>query len=103
MNHEAVTTRTGQPVPVAHGRRTADERHLFQRMQAFEDAIDYRRARVAAPCADCATAGPGERCDDHARDLELIDGYAQEVSRSARALDALAAIRPPRPRLAPSA
>jgi hypothetical protein len=54
----------------------------FQRLQAFEDAIAYRRARVALPCPDCETAPPGQRCDDHARDLELIAEYLQTVRRS---------------------
>jgi hypothetical protein len=57
-------------------------------MQAFEDAIAYRRARVAAECTDCMAAEPGEKCDDHARDLDLIGEYAQEIDRSSRALDA---------------
>lgn len=51
------------------------ERGRFQRLQALEDAIAYRRARVTAPCPDCALAAPGRKCDDHARDLELIAEY----------------------------
>jgi hypothetical protein len=47
----------------------------FQRLQALEDAISYRRARVTAPCPYCALAAPGRKCDDHARDLELIAEY----------------------------
>jgi hypothetical protein len=54
----------------------------FQRLQAFEDAIAYRRARVALPCPDCEAAPPGQKCDDHARDLELIAEYLQTVRRS---------------------
>ena len=58
------------------------ERGRFQRLQALEDAIDYRRARVAAPCPDCAAAAPGRKCDDHARDLRLIAEYLQAIQRS---------------------
>jgi len=47
----------------------------FQRIQALEAAIAFRAGRVAGPCSDCAAAGPGSRCDDHDRDLELIAGY----------------------------
>jgi hypothetical protein len=100
MEHEAGTTSTGQATYGPHRRPTARERCLFQRMQAFEDAIAYRRARGKAPCPDCAAAEPGEKCDDHACDLGLIDGYAQEIERSASALDALAADRSVRTRLA---
>jgi hypothetical protein len=52
----------------------------FQRLQALEDAIAYRRARVAVPCPDCGAAGPGGRCDDHACDLHLIAGYQQAAT-----------------------
>src|ERR1700722_15303250 len=58
------------------------DRGLFQRMQAFEDAVDYRRARGPAPCRDCGTAAPGEKCDDHSRDLELIAEYREAIRRS---------------------
>ena len=51
------------------------ERGRFQRLQALEDAIAYRRARATAPCPHCALATPGRKCDDHARDLELIAEY----------------------------
>ena len=51
------------------------ERGRFQRLQALEYAIAYRRARVTALCAYCALAAPGGKCDDHARDLELIAEY----------------------------
>ena len=45
------------------------ERGRFQRLQALEDAIAYRRARVTAPCPYCALAAPSRKCDDLARDL----------------------------------
>jgi hypothetical protein len=51
------------------------ERSQFQRLQALEDAIAYRRARAAAPCPDCTASG--RTCDDHACDLNLITAYQQ--------------------------
>jgi hypothetical protein len=51
------------------------ERGWFQHLQALEDAIAYRRARVTAPCPDCTASG--HRCDDHACDLNLIADYQQ--------------------------
>ena len=48
-----------------------------QRLQALEDAIAYRRARVSAPCPDCTASG--HMCDDHACDLNLIAAYQQTV------------------------
>jgi Histidine kinase-like ATPase domain len=59
----------------------AMRRALFQRMQAFEDATAYRQARVALPCPACVAGEPGRRCDDHARDLELIAGYSEALQR----------------------
>jgi hypothetical protein len=50
-------------------------RGQFQRLQALEDAIAYRRARVTAPCPDCLPGRP--KCDDHACDLNLIAAYQQ--------------------------
>jgi len=52
----------------------------FQHLQALEDAIKYRRARVAGPCTDCG-ATPDGRCDDHGRDLGLIGEYEQTARR----------------------
>jgi len=57
-------------------------RARFQLLQALEDAIAYRRARVAAPCPDCGSAGAGRRCDEHACDLNLIAAY-QRTARAA--------------------
>jgi hypothetical protein len=51
------------------------ERGRFQRLQALEDAIAYRRARATASCPNCGPAPLGRKCDDHARDLELIAEY----------------------------
>jgi hypothetical protein len=58
------------------------ERSRFQRLQSLEDAIAYRRARVSAPCADCGPEASGRRCDEHARDLELITEYQQTIQQS---------------------
>jgi hypothetical protein len=53
------------------------ERGWFQHLQALQDAIAYRRARVTAPCPECTAIG--HRCDDHACDLDLIADYQQTV------------------------
>jgi hypothetical protein len=53
----------------------AVHRGWFQHLQALEDAIAYRRARVSAPCPDCTASG--QKCDDHACDLNLIAAYQQ--------------------------
>jgi hypothetical protein len=76
------------PHPTAHDTNVTtvpSQRHLshsgavqpgwFQHLQALEDAIAYRRARVSAPCPDCTA--DGRRCDDHACDLHLIAAYQQ--------------------------
>ena len=52
---------------------TATVQAQCQRLQALEDAIAYRRARVSAPCPDCTASG--HMCDDHACDLNLIAIY----------------------------
>jgi hypothetical protein len=57
---------------------TDAERDHFQRLQAIEDAIAYRAARLAAPCSDCGQS----RCDDHATDADLITVYRWSCSRS---------------------
>lgn len=67
------------------------ERGRFQRLQALEDAIAYRRARVSVPCGDCEAAGPDQKCDDHARDLQLIAEYLDTVERSVLLLSRAAA------------
>jgi hypothetical protein len=58
-----------------HRDLTATVRAECQHLQALEDAIVYRRARVTAPCPDCAASG--QMCDDHACDLDLIAAYQQ--------------------------
>jgi hypothetical protein len=58
----------------------------FQRLQALEDAIRYRTARLAAPCPDCEPGG--SRCDEHACDARLIAGYQQAASQLAGSMTA---------------
>lgn len=54
-----------------------EERRRLGRVQALDDAMDYRLARVAAPCGDCEKAAGG-KCDDHSSDLDLIEFYRHE-------------------------
>jgi hypothetical protein len=62
---------------VARGPRDGGQRHW---LQALEDAIKFRQARVIEPCADCGSVVG--KCEDHARDLDLIAEY----HRTARSL-----------------
>ena len=61
-------------------------------MQALDDAIAFRRARLDAPCPDCAPARP---CPDHSCDARLISSYQQrhhaEYLQVCAALDLAAA------------
>lgn len=54
-------------------RLAALERGTFQRLQALEDAICFRRACLSVPCSGCTA--PGWECDEHRRDRELIAEY----------------------------
>jgi hypothetical protein len=56
------------------------ERRLFGRLQSLDDAIAYRRARIAVPCADCDGSEADRRCDDHACDLMLIAAYQRSAA-----------------------
>jgi hypothetical protein len=56
----------------------AAEAPWCQRLQALEDAINWRRARAAAPCTDCQ-ATPDGKCDDHGRDAGLVAEYERTV------------------------
>jgi hypothetical protein len=69
------------------------QRGCFQHLQALEDAIAYRRARITAPCPDCTASG--ETCDDHACDLSLIAAYQQTAT--ATILDLSSQIHASRP------
>lgn len=66
---------------------TAAKRAQFQHLQALDDAIDFRCARAVAPCSDC---GPDDasRCDEHARDLELIVAYHRTAASLIAELEA---------------
>ena len=48
--------------------------HRFRELQALEDAVNYRMARLAVPCVRCQPAAAGGRCDEHACDVALIAG-----------------------------
>jgi hypothetical protein len=52
------------------------ERARFQRLQAYEDAIAYRTARLATPCPKCSQ----DRCDEHAIDADLIAAYRRAAA-----------------------
>jgi hypothetical protein len=67
----------------AAGITEADRSRLCQ-MQAYEDAVAYRSARLAIPCPDCGA----ERCDEHATDLDLITWYRQAAADCGRAISA---------------
>jgi hypothetical protein len=54
-------------------------RGRFARMQALEDAIAYRQVRSTWPCDECQAAPPAVRCDDHARDIEMIASYRHSL------------------------
>jgi hypothetical protein len=53
------------------------ERARFRQAQAYEDAIAYRRARLATACPACGPA----RCDAHAADAALIRAYQRAATR----------------------
>lgn len=58
------------------------ERGQFRRLQALSDAVAYRRSRLAAPCWECRSAGPGRRCEEHSDDVKLIAGYLRDIHRA---------------------
>jgi hypothetical protein len=74
-------SRPDQPARIS----TVDQAE-FQRLQAFEDAIAYRHARLAVPCPDCGP--PPVLCDDHAVDHTLIAGYRRQHRQIAARLQA---------------
>jgi hypothetical protein len=83
---------------------TATVRAECQHLQALEDAIAYRRARVSAPCPDCTASG--QKCDDHACDLNLIAVYqrtAITILNASSQTDAIRGNHPPAPATKPSA
>jgi hypothetical protein len=62
-------------IPGARSLRFAvPERHRYRELQALEDAVNFRLARLMAPCPRCEPVA-GARCDEHACDVALIAGY----------------------------
>ena len=65
-------------VPGARSLRFAvPERHRYRELQALEDAVNFRLARLMAPCPRCEPVPGGARCDEHACDVALIAGYLE--------------------------
>jgi hypothetical protein len=62
------------------------QRDQFQQLQALDDAIAWRRARIAAPCPDCEPGPDSRRCDDHACDVDLIVAYGQMANATIKNL-----------------
>jgi hypothetical protein len=62
-----------------------------QHLQALDDAIAYRTARMSQSCPDCSGPEAGQRCDDHACDLELIAAYQRTVGAVTRDVSRLIA------------
>ena len=60
-------------VAAVRGSRTASVPGL----QALEDAVNFRLARLMAPCPRCEPVAGGARCDEHACDVALIAGYLE--------------------------
>ena len=61
------------------------ERHRFRELQALEDAVNFRLARLMAPCPRCEMAAGG-RCDEHACDVALIAGYLESAQATTAVL-----------------
>lgn len=53
-------------------------RSWFQELQALDDAIAFRAARLAQPCPACDRSQ--DRCDDHSCDVALLSGYRQKAA-----------------------
>jgi hypothetical protein len=53
-------------------------------LQALDDAIRFRVARLKAPCRSCRPAVP---CDAHGRDLGLLEAYHQMASAAVADLE----------------
>ncbi|HUY49691.1 MAG TPA: hypothetical protein VMV92_28905 [Streptosporangiaceae bacterium] len=62
------------------------QRDRFQQLQALDDAIAWRQARIAASCPGCQPGPDGRRCGDHACDLDLIAAYRQMAAATIRHL-----------------
>jgi hypothetical protein len=61
----------------------------FRELQALEDVVNYRLARLAVPCMRCKSTTAGGRCDEHACDVTLIAGYLQAAEDTMTALTEL--------------
>ena len=53
------------------------ERRRYRELQALEDAVNFRLARLMALCPRCEPVAGGDRCDEHACDVALIAGYLE--------------------------
>ena len=65
----------------------APDSESFQRLQALEDAICYRTARLAEPCGSCGPTGETQ-CDEHACDVSLIAAYQRSFKDLAGSMTA---------------
>jgi hypothetical protein len=71
------------PLPLTPGRPRS-----IAPLQALDDAVNFRRTRLALDCDDCE---PGQLCIDHEGDVALISVYRDMRRQAAAAL-------PPYPR-----
>src|ERR1700722_10004854 len=65
------------------------ERHRYRELQALEDAVNFRLARLMTPCPRCEPVPGGARCDEHACDVALIAGYLEVAQATMGALSRL--------------
>jgi hypothetical protein len=70
-------------------RFAAPERHRYRELQALEDAVNFRLARLMAPCSRCEPVAVGARCDEHACDVALIAGYLEAAHATMAVLSRL--------------
>ena len=68
-----------QPMPPP----AADAHGQVTMLQLMDDAITYRRSRLAQPCPGCA---PARRCPEHAPDEHLITQYRDRYDQALRGL-----------------
>jgi hypothetical protein len=66
------------PLPLTPGRPRS-----IAPLQALDDAVNFRRARLAIDCDDCR---PGQLCIDHEGDVLLISIYREMRQQAAAAL-----------------
>jgi hypothetical protein len=66
------------PLPLPPGRPYSQAA-----LQALDDAMNFRRARLAIDCDDCQ---PGLRCDDHDSDAALIGTFREMRQQASAAL-----------------